>query len=171
MRRYLIVNFFTRRNPLINLFMRRNLLVNLITRRKSSHQLNHEKLSNCGHIKEKKLPPSLPRPDLHSWHQPASTTLFIKRSCVHMTQFDSPKISVKCGSRRNSRCPWRIRITFLVHQLMVVYQPFTVPFGRNGEAWRACARSWSLTKDPDGHLRVPKPSRLLDMKNQLSLIW
>jgi hypothetical protein len=39
----------------------------------------------------------------------------------------------------------------LVRQLMVD-QPFSVPFGRSGEAWRACARSLSLTKDPDGIL-------------------
>jgi len=39
----------------------------------------------------------------------------------------------------------------LVRQLMVD-QPFSVPFGRSGEAWRACARSLSLAKDPDGML-------------------
>ena len=39
----------------------------------------------------------------------------------------------------------------LVRQLMVD-QPFSVPFGRSGEAWRACARSLSLARDPDGML-------------------
>ena len=41
-------------------------------------------------------------------------------------------------------------VIMLVRQVMVD-QPFAVPFGRSGEAWRACARSLSLAQDPDGN--------------------
>jgi hypothetical protein len=43
----------------------------------------------------------------------------------------------------------------LVRQVMVD-QPFAVPFGRSGEARRACARSLSLAQDPDGNLAFGK---------------